>query len=192
MFSIFKRKGKTRKQQRNNDFTHAKGAVLKGTKLSKRDKQMIAVGRTHIHRDNTNDFKYHDEKRKKEQEQHRKEKDKSWYNHLKENLSSLEKTGRDCNDNKYSAEEAKDAIKMYKANIQNMEKSKPWVKPIASKKSVYDPSQKNEFNNRSDYKKPKAPISKKKLENPDPTDRAGRQFDTHERKCEITGKYMVY
>jgi len=49
MFSIFKRKGKSLSQQRQNDFAYAKGAIKKGEKLSKRDKQLIAVGRTQVH-----------------------------------------------------------------------------------------------------------------------------------------------
>jgi len=62
---IFKRKGVTRKQSRAEDFAMAKGAIQKGEKLSERDKRMIAVGRTQIHVQNSDDYKYRLEKKKK-------------------------------------------------------------------------------------------------------------------------------
>jgi len=58
MFSLFKKKGKSRAEQTSNDFAHAKGAIKKGEKLTARDKRMIAVGRTQVHLQNNNDFKY--------------------------------------------------------------------------------------------------------------------------------------
>jgi len=64
MFSIFKRKGLTYKQRRENDFATAKGAIKKGDKLSDRDKKMIAVGRTHVHVQNYEAYKYNDQKQK--------------------------------------------------------------------------------------------------------------------------------
>ena len=64
MFSIFKRKGVSYKERRENDFATAKGAIKKGEKLSDRDKKMIAVGRTHVHVQNYESYKYNDQKQK--------------------------------------------------------------------------------------------------------------------------------
>ena len=60
MFSLFKRKGVSYKQRRQNDFATAKGAIKKGEKLSDRDKKMIAVGRTHIHVQNYQAYKHNE------------------------------------------------------------------------------------------------------------------------------------
>ena len=64
MFSLFKRKGVSYKQRRQNDFATAKGAIKKGEKLSDRDKKMIAVGRTHVHIQNYEAYKFNDNKAK--------------------------------------------------------------------------------------------------------------------------------
>lgn len=58
MFSLFKRKGVSFKDRRQNDFATAKGAIAKGEKLSDRDKKMIAVGRCHVHVQNYQTYKY--------------------------------------------------------------------------------------------------------------------------------------
>ena len=58
MFSIFKKKGIKLKDQRSNDFKVAYGAIKKGEKLSDRDKQLIALGRTQVHRNNHSLYKY--------------------------------------------------------------------------------------------------------------------------------------
>ena len=61
--SINKRKGLSLQEQRDRDFQWAKGAIKKGSTLSKRDKQMIAVGRTQVHIQQSELYKY-DQSRK--------------------------------------------------------------------------------------------------------------------------------
>lgn len=58
MFSLFKRRGISFRERRQNDFAHAKGAIQKGETLTDRDKKMIAVGRCHVHLQNSATYKY--------------------------------------------------------------------------------------------------------------------------------------
>ena len=115
MFSLFKTKGKTYEQQRKNDFAHAKGVIKKGSKLSKRDKQMIAVGRTHVHKQASTAYKY---KALKSQ----KEKNQRWADYLKNNIRSIQETGRDTSGNKYEGTAKKEQLNLLKLNVKNLGK----------------------------------------------------------------------
>jgi len=112
MFSLFKRKGKTRKQQRENDFAHSKGAIKQGEKLTARDKQMQAVGRVHVHLNNTNDYNYKLSKLDKRAIEHD-------LKHLKGDLSYIEQHGTDMSGKKKS----KSDIDYLKYKISETEKT---------------------------------------------------------------------